>query len=187
MVRSSFHSMGMLAVVCLSTGCASLMMHVTDVDDAHADLQLKKGDAASVAPPSVDLVVEDKKEGTELAAKLRRNIVAQLKEVGVATDDHSETKIVVKVTKYETGCGFCRGFFPLFGLGNSFVDGEATLVTPEGKRILKIEKTGQATGMAEMGDQTDTNVEYFAKVLASNFTSPGKKKESASEKTAKKE
>jgi hypothetical protein len=179
--------MGSVALVWLSTGCASLMMHVTDVDDAHADLQLKKGDSANVPSPSVDLVVEDKKEGSELASKLRSRIVAQLKDEGISTDDHSETKIVVKITKYETGCGFCRGFFPVFGLGDSFVDGEASLVTPSGKRTLKIEKTGQATGMGEMGDQTDTNMDYFAKVLASNLTSPGKKKESASKETAKKE
>ena len=158
-----------------------MMMHVTDVDDAHSNLHLKKGEGATVTKPSVDLAIDDKEESAKLSTLLRSEIVEQLKAEGVSVDEHSDTKILIKVTKYETGCGFCRGFFPLFGLGNSFVDGEAVLVTPEGKRTLKIEKTGQATGVSEMGDQTETNVEYFAKVLASNFTSPGKKEDSKEE------
>ena len=169
---------GLFVLGWLSSGCASLVMHVTEVDDAHSNLHLKEGDAAAVAKPSVELVIEEKKQGAELSTLMRSEIIEQLKAEGVSVDEHSDTKILVKVTKYETGCGFCRGFFPLFGLGNSYVDGEAVLVTPAGKRILKIEKTGQATGMSEMGDQTETNVEYFAKVLASNFTSPGKKESS---------
>lgn len=179
MERHSSKWLGVGGLALLCSGCASLMMHVTDVDDAHASLHLKKGDAVAVAAPSVETVIDDKKEGAEFSAKLRQHIVSELKGEGVSADDHSDTKVVVKVTKYETGCGFCRGFFPLFGLGNSSVEGEAALVTTDGKRTLKVEKTGQASGMAEMGDQTDTNMAYFAKVLASNLTSPGEKNEKA--------
>ena len=179
MENRSLKRLGVWGVVLVCSGCASLMMHVTDVDDAHASVHLKKGDAVAVSAPSVEIVIEDKKEGADFSSRLREHMVSELKGQGVTSDDHSDTKILVKVTKYETGCGFCRGFFPLFGLGNSAVEGEATLVTAEGKRILKIEKTGQTSGLAEMGDQTDTNMEYFAKVLASNLTSPGEKKEKA--------
>jgi hypothetical protein len=157
------------------------MMHVTEVDDAHASLHLKKGSTAAVSAPAVAGVIEDKAEAAEFAGRLRQHIVEQLKEEGVTADDHSDTKIEVKVTRYEAGCGFCRGFFPVFGLGDSYVDGEATLVTTDAKRTLKIEKTGQASGMAEMGDQTDTNMDYFAKVLASNLTSVGEKAKKAKE------
>src|SRR5690242_11118074 len=146
-------SLGFVGLFALCSGCASLMMHVTDVDDAHASLRLKKGDTVAVAAPSVDGLIEDKQEAAEFAGQLRQHIVAELKEEGVTADDHSDTKIQVKVTRYETGCGFCRGFFPVFGLGDSYVDGEASLVTTNAKRTLKIEKTGQASGMAEMGDQ----------------------------------
>ena len=179
MKRLSLKSLGFVGAVALCSGCASLMMHVTDVDDAHASLHLKKGDTVAVVAPSVEAVIDDKQEATEFSGQLRQHIVAELKGEGVTVDDHSDAKLQVKVTRYETGCGFCRGFFPLFGLGNSYVDGEASLVTTNAKRTLKIEKTGQASGMAEMGDQTDTNMEYFAKVLASNLTTPGEKAEKA--------
>jgi len=187
MNKNSLRTLGFVGVLLACSGCASLMMRVADADDGHASMHLKKGDAVAVSAPSVDGVIEDKKEGAEFATKLRQHIVAELKEEGVATDDHSNTKLEVKITKYETGCGFCRGFFPVFGLGNSFVDGQATLVMADGKRTLLINKTGQASGMAEMGDQTDTNMEYFAKVLASNLTSPGEKGEKAEKETADKD
>src|SRR5689334_21073738 len=70
MKRLTWKSMGFAGVLAVCSGCASLMMHVTDVDDAHAGLHLKKGDTAAVPAPDVAGVIEDKAEATEFAGKL---------------------------------------------------------------------------------------------------------------------
>jgi hypothetical protein len=94
-----------------------------------------------------------------------------LVEKGINVDPDSQQKLTVEITRYERGCGACRGFFPLFGLGNTYLDGQVTLATPAGKRVLVVEKTGQSSGTAQMGDQTQTNIGYFTTVVAAKLAS----------------
>lgn len=158
-----------------SGGCGSLMMHVTEPGDGQSHLRLQKGNSVAVVRPNVDVVVEEIDEPGPFARDLRGHIVAELKDNGVETVEGSPYVLRVKVTRYETGCGFCRGFFPLFGLGDSALDGEVVLEGPEGQRTLILEKTGQMSGMSQMGDQTEANMEYFATVVVDNFMSEGAK------------
>lgn len=164
-----------VAAACL-TGCAGLMMNVSDVDASRASLVVSGGDAVAIdeariaksfasagAPPT---------ESAALAARLAFHLRQKLSEGGVAVDAKAPRSLDVEITHFDRGCGVCRGLLPVFGLGDSYLDGKVTLRTPEGSRTLKVEKTGQTKGVNAMGDQSETNMDYFATVVASHLVAP---------------
>jgi hypothetical protein len=150
-------------------GCAGLMMDVKEVDEKASDVVLAPGSEVVLAEPNVQAIEEpeDARRVKELLAKELKQSLAEKK---IKVSEGASAKLSVTVTNYETGCGFCRGFFPFFGLGDSAVDGKVVLESGGRRRVLVIQKTGQTTGVSQMGDQTDTNVEYFATVVADRLT-----------------
>lgn len=122
--------------------------------------------------PDVKFVEEEfgKEDAERVRALLKKQLAKELLEEKIKVSSSSENRLRVKVTNYEKGCGFCRGFFPFFGLGDSAVDGEVELNAAGGRRRLVVQKTGQASGTSQMGDQTKTNIDYFATVVVSHLT-----------------
>lgn len=161
-----------LAAAALLCGCAGLMMNVKDLDEEHAKLSLKSGESVAIDEAMLESSFKKANadsDAKKLASQLKQELSAKLVEKGVTVDPSSEQKLTVEITRYDRGCGFCRGFFPVFGLGNTYLDGQVTLNVPAGKRVLVVEKTGQSSGTSQMGDQTDTNMGYFASVVASKL------------------
>ncbi len=174
MTRRSHFLVITLAAVALLCGCAGLMMDVKDVDEAHATLALKSGESVAIDESALESSfkkADQKADSKKLAGLLKEELSAKLVEKGVTVDPSSEHKLTVEITRYNQGCGFCRGFFPFFGLGDTYLDGQVTLDVPAGKRVLVVQKTGQSSGTSQMGDQTDTNMGYFATVVASKLAS----------------
>ncbi len=172
MTRRASFSMLPLAVILLLGGCAGLMMNVKDLDAEQAKLALKRGDTVSIDEATLEASfqkADQKADAKKLATQLKAELMEKFVEKGVTVDSASEQKLTVEITRYKRGCGACRGFFPVFGLGDTFLNGQVTLESPSGKRVLVVEKTGQSTGTAQMGDQTDTNMGYFATVVASKL------------------
>lgn len=164
--------LGLGLVALASSGCASMMMDAKEVDGASAGLSLRAGDRVSIADPDVKAVAEesDAENAQRVANYLKDDLKRELAKKQVEVVDGSDKQVSVRVTAYQSGCGFCRGFFPLFGLGNSAVDGEVELAVGSQHRKLVLTKTGQTSGMAAMGDQTETNADYFATVAAARLT-----------------
>lgn len=160
-----------LSTLALS-GCAGLMMDVKELDAKHENLALAAGDEVKLVEPDVRSVEEgfSREEAQQLRKLLKAELVRELNENKIRVVADSDKQISVRVTNYERGCGFCRGFFPVFGLGDSAVDGEVALLIDGRQRRLIVDKTGQATGMSQMGDQTATNVDYFATVVVARLT-----------------
>ncbi len=154
------------------SACASLMMDAKEVDPAASGLSLKPGDQVSIADPDVKAVAEstDAENAARVAKLIKDDLKAELAKKHIEVADASDKQVAIKITSYRKGCGFCRGFFPLFGLGDSAVDGEADLAIGSQHRKIALTKTGQSSGMAEMGDQTETNTDYFATVAVSHLT-----------------
>jgi hypothetical protein len=161
-----------LGAVWLLAGCAGLMMDVKDADKERADVALKPSDQVKLAEPDVKAIEADfgKEDAAQVSELLKQDLKKELADKKVEVSADSDKVIAVKVTHYAKGCGFCRGFFPFFGLGDSAVDGEVELDLGGKHRKLLVSKTGQASGMAEMGDQTATNANYFATVVVARLT-----------------
>ena len=170
-------SLAIVAAGLLAMGCAGLMMDVKEADRAKSNIVLKHGDQVSLAEPEVKYIAEEfsKEDAARVAKLLKADLAKELAENKVTVASDAEKKIYVKVTNYEKGCGFCRGFFPLFGLGDSAIDGEVELEADGQKRKLVVQKTGQASGTSQMGDQTETNADYFASVVVGRLTGARKK------------
>jgi hypothetical protein len=164
--------MGVVALALTVVGCAGLMMDVKDVDEQNKGVTLSAGDQVVIAAPDVKTIEEDfsKEDAAKLATMMKSALAKEFADEKVAVADSGDTVVKVKITNYRRGCGFCRGFFPVFGLGDSAVDGEVELDAHGQKRRLVVEKTGQASGMSQMGDQTKTNVDYFATVVVGRLT-----------------
>lgn len=174
MTRRSLVLMISVAAMALLSGCAGLMMSVKDLDEQHAGLALRSGDSVAIDESTLEESISKanpKADAKQLAGQLKQELTAKFSEKGVNVTSDSQQTLSVQITRYEKGCGACRGFFPLFGLGNTYLDGQVTLNTPEGSRVIVVEKTGQSSGMAKMGDQTETNVGYFATSVASKLAS----------------
>ena len=164
--------LGLIVSALAMSACASLMMDAKEVDPAASGLALKPGDQVSIAEPDVKAVAEstDAENAARVAKLIKEDLKAELGKKHIEVTDGSDKQVAIKITNYRKGCGFCRGFFPLFGLGDSAVDGEADLAIGSQHRKVALTKTGQASGMAEMGDQTETNTDYFATVAVSHLT-----------------
>ena len=161
-----------LAALGMLCGCAGMMMDVKDVDADHATLALKSGQTVAIDDATLEASFQkanDKADAKQLAAKLKQQLAAKLEQKGVTVDPSSEHKLTVEITRYDKGCGACRGFFPFFGLGDTYLDGKVTLALPAGERVLVVNKTGQMTGTSQIGDQTESNIGYFATVVASKL------------------
>lgn len=174
MTRRSLILVMFATALMLLPGCAGLMMSVKDVDEQQKNLVLRSGDSVAIDEAALEssiAKVNPKADAKQLASQLTQELTAKFTEKGVSVAADSQQTLNVEITSYEKGCGTCRGFFPLFGLGNSYLNGEVTLNTPAGKRVIVVEKTGQSSGMSQMGDQTEKNVGYFATSVASRLAS----------------
>lgn len=172
MSRRSLVLLITVAAMALSSGCAGLMMNVKDVDAQHANVGLKSGDSLAIDDTVLESSISKanpKADAKQLASQLKQELTTKFSEKGITVTPEADHKLSVEVTRYERGCGGCRGFFPVFGLGNTYLDGQVTLSTPEGQRVILVEKTGQSSGISKMGDQTETNVGYFATSVASKL------------------
>jgi hypothetical protein len=172
--------LGSVLLACLSlTACAGMMMDVKEAEKGQENLALKAGDEVSVALPDVKAIEEEfgAEDAKRVASLIKLNLEKELADDKVKVVTNSPRKLHVKVTNYQKGCGFCRGFFPVFGLGDSAVDGEVLLEGDGQQRKLIIQKTGQMSGTSQMGDQTETNVEYFAEVVVARLTGAAKEED----------
>ncbi len=172
-----YHQLLGMALATFALGaCASLMMDTKELDTASSGLVINEGDRVSIAAPDVKVVADasDADNAARVAKLLKEDLTKELAKKHVTVADGADKQLTIRITGYEKGCGFCRGFFPLFGLGNSAVDGEADLTVGSQHRKLVLNKTGQTSGMAEMGDQTETNTDYFATVAVAHLTEAGK-------------
>jgi hypothetical protein len=172
-------SLAIAATALLAVGCAGLMMDVKEADEAKSKIALQQGDQVSLAEPDVKYIEEEfgKEDAERVAKLLKADLAKELAETKVTVSPDAEKKIYIKVTNFEKGCGFCRGFFPVFGLGDSAIDGEVELEAGGQKRKLIVQKTGQMSGTSQMGDQTDSNAEYFASVVVGRLTGAPEKEE----------
>ncbi len=171
-----YHQVLGLALSTLALGaCASLMMDTKELDASSSGLVLKEGDRVSIAEPDVKVVADesDADNAARVAKFLKEDLTKELGKKHIQVAEGADKQVAIRITGYQKGCGFCRGFFPLFGLGNSAVDGEADLVVGSQHRKLVLNKTGQVSGMAAMGDQTETNTDYFATVAVAHLTEAG--------------
>lgn len=167
--------LGLVVLSFALSACAGMMMDAKEVDGSSARLALKEGDRVTLAEPDVKAVAEesDAENAARVARLLKANLKRELAKNKIEVADgagSADKQVSVRVTAYKTGCGFCRGFFPLFGLGNSAVDGEVELAVGGQHRKLVLTKTGQVSGMAAMGDQTESNTDYFATVAVARLT-----------------
>jgi hypothetical protein len=157
-----------------SAGCASLLVSVNDQIPAAEGIKLAAGADISILPVTLKEGIENEVTGTGYTADafkeaVRNELAKELSSKGIkaVTAASAETNsITLQVTRLEKGIGFFR-WFPLFGLGDSYLTVNATLVTAEGKREIIAEKNGQIQGMSQMSDQTKANIEYVATALAS--------------------
>jgi len=170
-VNRLFSGLGVVCALGL-TACAGLMMDVKDAEKGQASLNLQPGDEVSVALPDVKEIEEEfgPEDAKRVASLLKLNLDKELADAKVKVTSNAPQRIWIKVTGYQKGCGFCRGFFPVFGLGDSAVDGQVSLEREGKRRTLIVQKTGQVTGTSQMGDQTETNIEYFAEVVVARLT-----------------
>ncbi len=174
MTRGSLNLMLTVTALSLLSGCAGLMMSVKDLDEQQARIALRSGDSVRIDEAVLESSIAEanpKADAKQLASQLSQELTAKFAEKGVSVAPEAEQRLSVRITNYRTGCGACRGFFPLFGLGNSYLNGEVTLETPEGARVLVVEKTGQSSGVSQIRDQTKTNVGYFATTVTSKLAS----------------
>ena len=154
------------------TACAGLMMDVKEAEKGQSNLTLKAGDEVSVAVPDVKAIEAEfgPEDAKRVAEMVKLSIDRELADAKVKVTSDAPQRISIKVTSYEKGCGFCRGFFPVFGLGDSAVDGQVSLEREGKRRTLIVQKTGQVSGTTQMGDQTEKNAEYFAEVVVARLT-----------------
>ena len=165
--------LGLVAVCSLGlTACAGMMMDVKDAEQGQAGLTLQPGQEVAVAVPDVKAIEAEfgAEDAKRVAQLIKVNLEKELADAKVKVNPQADQRVLVKVTGYQKGCGFCRGFFPVFGLGDSAVDGEVMFESGGKRRKLIVQKTGQMTGTSQMGDQTETNVEYFAEVSVARLT-----------------
>ncbi len=167
----------LLLTCSFAAACGSLLMNVKDRDPKAQSLKVIHGQEAVVLVPTLE---GDAKKETEpqdaakvtmavqdkLATELQKRGVKVSKAAPGANPPAGATVVRTSITRFERGSGFARGFFPVFGLGNSYLDGTVVLMTASAKREIEIHKDGQMTGMSQMGDQTDSNVDYFAGAAA---------------------
>lgn len=156
------------------TGCASLLVSVNDQIPAAGSIKLAPGAEISILPVTLKEGIEKEIAGTGFTTDafreaVRNEIAKELTAKGikpVSAESAETNSIKLQVTRLEKGIGFFR-WFTFFGLGDSYLTVNATLVTPEGKREIIAEKNGQIQGMSQMSDQTKANIEYVATALAS--------------------
>ena len=116
---------------------------------------------------SANLPPLDKGAFTEM---FRKAFKEELASEGIKLAKGSKNKVQVTITRLDRGCGVCRGFFPVFGLGHSYLDAKVKFKTPAGSKIFALEKTGQTSGIGAMDDQTPDNIEYLAIKMAGEIT-----------------
>lgn len=160
-------------LVGLLSGCAGLMMKVSDVDPSHADLRLETGNSVKIDRSSIEKsfqrLGENSSSSKALTDQLLGYLEQDLKDKNISIASSSSQDLKLDITGYRKGCGICRGFFPVFGLGNSYVNANVDLSTSKGTRKLIIEKTGQSSGIGTMGDQTPQNLQYLSTVIVNNL------------------
>lgn len=174
MTRRSLVLVITVTAMVLLSGCAGLMMNVKDLDEKNASVALRSGDSLAIDEAALETSISKanpKADAKQLASQLKQELAAKFAEKGINVAPDSPQKLSIEITNYDKGCGACRGFFPLFGLGNTYLNGQVTLDTPAGKRVIIVEKTGQSSGMSQMGDQTEKNIDYFTTSVASKLAS----------------
>jgi hypothetical protein len=161
----------------LAVACGGLLMNVKDRDPKAESLKVIQGQEAVVLLPTLEgdaKSATDAADATKLAASVQDKLASALQKHGVkasklaagAAPPAGAAVVRTSITRFERGSGFARGFFPVFGLGSSYLDGTVVLATSTAKREIEIHKNGQMTGLSQMGDQTDSNIEYFTGAAA---------------------
>lgn len=167
----------LIVISVFAGGCASLMVSVNDRDESAKEIKIAAGSEVNILPPTL-------KEGLEkeiasagftndsFKETLRKEVIKELTSRGikpVSVETAESNYIQLHVTRLERGIGFFR-WFSFFGLGDSFLTVNVTMVLPEGKREIVAEKNGQIHGSSQMGDQTNDNIEYVATAVSSKIT-----------------
>lgn len=161
------------ALTLLLGSCASMMMTVNDRSGSDESVHLTAGNQVAVALPSLattlDEGVTDAFGSSMLFGKaLQTSLVLAFERAGVSAhpgDQGRDGTLKVHITAFGEGSGAGRFFLPGTGIGDSSLDGVATLVTPGGKRELEIRKTGSQSGAVEAGEQVTENIESFTTAL----------------------
>jgi len=156
------------------TGCAGLMMSVDERSGSDANVSLAPGATVAVSSPTVadgldGVVSKSFGSGAEFARELQKAMIAALVANGVAAvagDSAAGGTLAIHITEFSSGSGAARVWLSGSGVGDSALEGEASLTTPAGKRLLEIRKTGSMSGASQGGDQTRDNIAYFATALA---------------------
>ena len=162
------------------TGCAGLMMSVDERSGSDANVVLAPGAAVAVSSPTVasgldGVVSESFGSGAEFAREMQKAVIAALAAKGVAAvaaDSAPGGTLAIHITEFSSGSGAARVWLSGSGIGDSAFEGEASLTTPAGKRLLEIRKTGSTSGTTQGGDQTRDNIVYFAAALAEAIVKP---------------
>jgi hypothetical protein len=152
-------------------------MSVKDRDPKAESLKVIKGEEAVVLVPTLEGDAKgavEAGEGAKIALDVQAKLASELQKRGVkaskvaagAAPPPGAAVVRTSITRFARGSGFARGFFPLFGLGSSYLDGTVVLTTTSAKREIEVRKDGQMTGLSQMGDQTDSNIDYFAGAAA---------------------
>jgi hypothetical protein len=176
-IRNRLVPSGLLLISLFVAGCGSLLMSTKDRDPKTESLKVLKGQEAVLIVPTFEgdaKSAAEPAEAAKLATEVQDKLASELSKRGVkvsklgagAQVPAGATVVRTSITRYERGSGFARGFFPLFGLGNSYLDGTVVLVTASAKREIEVRKNGQMTGLSQMGDQTESNIDYFASAAA---------------------
>ncbi|MCA8962908.1 MAG: DUF4410 domain-containing protein [Planctomycetes bacterium] len=168
-----FLLLGALALT--NTGCAGLIMSVSDRNGSNESVRLQPGESVGVPTPTVSPEIakglaQAGLTESQFAGKIQDELVRQLKDRGVAAHagpDGSTLKI--HITRFTDGSGAARFLLSGSGIGDSKLDGSAILSTPSGRRELEIVKTGSKSGAVASGSQTEENIGYFATALASKI------------------
>lgn len=161
----------------LTSSCASLMFRTTDIEPNDRAL-VTKGDTVAIAKMQFKSEAEANlppMDTKEFVDRFQEALKVELRSEGVKLVKKSENQLHITITRFARGCGVCRGFFPLFGLGDSYLDAKIKFKTAKGKRIFLLTKDGQKSGLATMGDQSQENIGYLATKLTAQIT--GKKDE----------
>jgi len=163
------------------SACGSLLMSVKERNPKAESLKVIKGQEAVVLLPTLEGDAKgavDNKDAAKLTVEVQAKLASELQKRGVkvstaaagAAPPPGAAVVRTSITRYERGSGFARGFFPLFGLGNSYLEGTVVLMSASAKREIEVHKDGQMTGLSQMGDQTESNIDYFSGAAADALT-----------------
>ncbi|MFT7464868.1 MAG: hypothetical protein ACI9EF_003228 [Pseudohongiellaceae bacterium] len=123
----------------LVTGCAGLMMSVDERSGSNANVTLAPGAVVAVSSPTVangldGVVSESFGSGAEFALDLQKAMIAALVANGVpavAGDSAAGGTLAIHITEFSSGSGAARVWLSGSGVGDSALEGEASLIPPQ--------------------------------------------------------